>query len=125
MMRLFARLAGGRKFNSRTLPCRDAGASGLPPAIYFSELMDAIDAATVTRREPNDDGERIMVACHALRGAFIYSREEAARRIDMAYPFIGDAYRKRALRHLESRVRIAACPPTVIQRSAWVHGWRE
>lgn len=62
-MRLFAQLLGSGIFASRR-------ASPLS-ASFSSDLRDAIDSAVVAARAPDDDGPRVMVICHSLRGAFI------------------------------------------------------
>lgn len=126
MMRLFAKLTGGRVHGlGHSSP--KARASARPPVSFSQELADAIETAVVSVRESNDDGARVMVMCHALRGAFIFDREEAARRIRLAFPEMDDASVKRGVRHLESRVRLAAAPERrePRRRPSWVHGWME
>lgn len=123
-MRLFDKPTAGRVSGLRSC-CREARASARPAVSFSDELRDAIDGAVVSSREADDDGPRVLVLCHALRGAFIFDREEAERRIRKAFPELPDADVARGLRHLESRVRVAArqaAPPPA--SSNWVHGWR-
>ncbi|MDG2526581.1 hypothetical protein P6166_14585 [Stenotrophomonas sp. HITSZ_GD] len=126
MMRLFAKLIGGRVHGLGS-PSPKVRASARPPVSFSQELADAIEAAIVSVRESNDEGARVMVMCHALRGAFIFDCEEAARRIRLAFPGIDDASVKRGVRHLESHVCLAAAPERrdAKRRPSWVHGWME
>ena len=126
-MRLFSKLSGGREQSSRAIPSREARASTLPPGSTSLALDAAIDAADLIRREPDEDGERIAVLCNALGGAFVYSREEAERRIMKHFPRLAFEGVAAAARHLENRIRALLKP---IQhenrrRSSWTHGWRD
>jgi hypothetical protein len=126
-MRLFDKLTGGRVFGSRVLPSREARASTRPPVFFSARALEAaIDAATFIRREPNDDGERIIVLCNALGGSFIYSRLEAERRIILNFPGLVFAEVTAAARFLENRV-IASLQPIqhdTRQKTSWALGWR-
>lgn len=125
-MRLFAKLTGGRVQGSRVSCSREARASTRPPVSISHELNDAIESAVVVAREPDDDGARVMVMSHVLRGAFIFSREEAAHRIRLAFPELGAEGVKRGVRYLESRVRLAGAARQPSQRRpGWVHGWMD
>lgn len=118
MKRFLLRLVGGGgSFFS------GVSASTPPPASSYAELILAIDTADMINREPDDDGPRVAVMIHALRRAFIYSREEAERRIRLAYPDLTDAEVKRGVRHLESRVRLAWRPRVDHRRPSWVRDW--
>lgn len=122
MKRFLLRLAGGwwgDPASSRVSP------SVPPPASSYAELILAIDTADVIPRESDDDGPRVAVMIHALRNAFIYSREEAERRIRLSYPDLTDAEVKRGVRHLESRVRVAWRPPVNHSRPSWVRDWKD
>lgn len=125
-MRLFDRITGGRVFGSGFFPPREAHATARSSVPLSPEIADAIDSAHVSMREADDDGPRVMVISHVFRGAFIYSREEASRRLRLAYPSLPDDQVARATRHLESRVRLVVRPAKVLRRqTGWVHGWRE
>ena len=92
---------------------------------YPSEVAAAIDSASLSVRAADDDGERVVVICDALRGAFIYDRVEAARRLRLAFAELSEEGVRRAVRHLESRVNLALRPIQEARRPSWVHGWRE
>ena len=94
-------------------------------AASFEELQTAIDAAWLVEREPDEDGPRVAVISPTLRGSFFYSREEAARRINLAFPGTDPVIVRRAVRHLENRVRAKQNPPLTGKRRNWVHDWRE
>lgn len=78
-------------------------------------------------REPDDDGERVAVFCNTLGGAFIFSREEAERRIIKYFPEVAFEDVARAARHLENNMRIFLQPFQQASRrhTSWVHGWRD
>ncbi len=94
--------------------------------MHSAELRDAIDAARFSVREPTEEGPRVVVMSGALLGMFIWSREEAERRIRKAFPELSDHAIGRGLRHLESRVVLALRPVVKASRvrSSWVHGWK-
>lgn len=94
-------------------------------AEFSTEARAAIDAASFFVRSDSDDGARVAVMSPALRGSFIYSREEAQRRLSLAFPELSDEGISRAVRHLESRVRVALNPPEQQRRRNWVQGWKE
>lgn len=122
----FAKLPGGGVLGMRFLPVRKARASAPSPVIFSRELHDTIDSAMVSVREADDYGFRVMVISNPLCGSFIYSREEAERRIRKGFPELSDEAVKRGLRHLETRVRVAVMPPPSVQRrESWVNGWME
>lgn len=106
-------------------PVGSAGLTLLPGEHVFSnELNAAIESAQIILRESDDDGPRVAVICHALHGAFIYCREEAAGRIRRSFPELSDEGVKRGVRYLESRVRVAWKPLAAEKRkNNWVHGW--
>lgn len=126
MMRLFAKLTGGRVWGSRVSCSREARASARSPVSISNEVLAAIESAVVVARTPDeDDGPRVAVITPALFGAFIFSREEATNRITRAFPELSDDFVKRAVRYLENRARLAAKPAPVLRRKeGWVHGWR-
>ena len=111
----------------RTLPFRKARASARPSVVPFSaELADAIDMATVSVRSAGDDGPRVMFICARLGGAFIYSEDEASRRIRARFPELSDEGVTRGILHLETRFRKATMPtPQEQRRGSWVFGWTE
>lgn len=94
-------------------------------ADFSSEASAAIDAAIICNRTAGDEGPRAVVISPTLRGSFIYSRDEAVRRLSLAFPELSEEGVKRAARHLESRVRIALRPPEQKRRSNWVNSWKE
>lgn len=96
---------------------REAKGNGLP-----AEVQTVIDSLRIFRRKENDDGPRVAVI--GLCGSFIYSREEAERRMRKAWPELSDDRISRALRYLEARVRTTANPPGSPRRTNWVHSWR-
>lgn len=121
------RKAAGRGHDSRAIPSREARASTRSAAPSLPRVLEAaIDAAELVRREPDEDGERIAVFCNALGGAFIFSKEEAERRVLLRFPDLELEAVDAAARFLESRVRLFLRPAQVVQRqkSSWVHGWR-
>ena len=94
-------------------------------AVLTAEVRDVVDAAILSVREPNDDGPRVAVISRALRGAFIYSEEEAERRLRLAFPELSDRSVARAVRHLESRIRLKLHRVATPERRSWVHGWKD
>lgn len=93
-------------------------------AASFDELREAIDAAWIMEREPDDEGPRVAVISPSLRGSFFFSRDEAERRILLCFPGSEPSVVKRAVRHLENRVR-AQVTKSQCRRRNWVHGWKE
>lgn len=128
MTRLPTLITGGRVFGSRALPSRESGGTARPPVSFIPRTLElAIEAATFSRREPDDDGERVAVFCNALGGSFYYSRDEAERRILKYFPDLAFDGVSAAARQLDSQVR-AFLKPTqhdTRRRSSWVHGWME
>lgn len=123
-MGLFTKFASGRVCNGDSSSVSRASARSL--ASLTRELFDAIDTAVISLREPDDEGPRIMVMCPALRGAFIFSREDAANRIRKAFPELGGDVVARAVRHLQSRVTLACSSRSLKpSRSTWTHGWAD
>lgn len=118
---------GGLVHGLRTLPFRKARAAAKPPGLPFSaELADAIDTATVSVRAADDDGPRVMFISARLGGAWIYSEDEANRRIRAGFPELSDEGVTRGIRHLESRAAKATMPtPQEQRRSSWIWGWAE
>lgn len=113
---------GGLRF-----PFRKTRARAEPPGVPFSpELADAIDTATVSVRADDDDGPRVMFISDRLGGAWIYSEDEANRRIRARFPELSDECVTRGIRYLESRAAKAIAPtPEEQRRSSWVFGWAE
>ena len=118
---------GGLVHGLLTLPFRKARASAKPPGVPFStELADAIDSATVSVRAEGDDGTRVMFICDRLGGAFIYSEEDANRRIRARFPELSDEGVTRGILHLKTRFIKATMPtPQEQRRGSWVFGWAE
>jgi hypothetical protein len=113
---------GGLRF-----PFRKTRARAEPPGVPFSpELAEAIDTATVSVRSADDDGPRVMFISDRLGGAWIYSEDEANRRIRARFPELSDEGVTRGIRHLESRAAKATMPtPKEQRRNSWVWGWAE
>src|SRR5690606_8311122 len=127
MMRLLSRIAGGC-CGTDEVPSfpRQSLCVARPPASFSQELSDALESAIVSVRESDDDGPRVVVMTPALRGAFVFDPEEAARRIRLAFPELPDAAVARGVRQLTTRVRLAAAPPpSERRRRSWVFGWME
>lgn len=92
----------------------------------WCELHSAIDAARFSMREPTEEGPRVIVMSGSLLGMFLYTREEAERRIRKAFPEVDDRAVMRGLRHLENRIALYLRPVLRPSRkqSRWVHGWK-
>lgn len=119
---------GGLRFPFRKARARaEPPGVPLPPGVSFSpELADAIDTATVSVRADDDDGPRVMFICDRLGGAWIYSEDEASRRIRARFPELSDEGVTRGIRHLESRAAKATMPtPQEQRRGSWVFGWAD
>lgn len=97
---------------------------GVGVAAFSAEVREAIDAAHIIPRESDEDGPRTFVRSHTLRGSFVYTREEAAKRIMTAFPELSQAGLRRAVGYLESRVMRYTQPRRELSRTNWVHGWR-
>jgi hypothetical protein len=127
-MGLLASLTGGRLFGSRFLAVREAHASARPPVFLTARTLEvAIAAATFVQREPNDDGERIVVYCNALGGPYVYSRAETERRVLLNFPDLVLEEVAAATKFLENRICLHMKPiydDTKHNRS-WVFGWRD
>lgn len=126
-MRRSAKTTGDRVRDARSHLSRDVTASARSPVSTIPRTLEAaIDAAHLMLREPDEDGERIVVSCNALGGAFIYSKEEAERRIMLKFPDLVFDDVSVAARHLENHVRLFLKPIQSDDRrnSSWVHGWR-
>lgn len=128
-MRLFAKLTGCRVQGSG-LSSPEARASTRLPVSFSQELSDTIEEAIVSVREETENGPRVMVISRALRGAFIFSAEEADRRIRIGFPELADECVTRGVRQLATRVRLAHKAAThgdsaSRRRASWVHGWME
>jgi hypothetical protein len=125
-MQLLRSLPAGLARVMRFGQVRFAPDSTKPAGPFSKELSDAIDAASVSIRERNDDGHRVMFISDALGGAFIYERDDAARRIRNGFPELSDDAVMRGVRYLEARAAIAISPTIEEQRRmSWVHGWKE
>lgn len=100
-------------------------ATKIPDCPVSEVVLAAIDSAAFCRREPNDDGERIMVLSRALGGVFIFDREEAERRIRKKFPELGNEWVKRAAIYLESRLRgyLKSIQAGPTRDGSWVSGW--
>lgn len=107
--------------------------AGPPPSTAEMRLTAAIDAALINERHAaGEDGEyepRVFVTCPALLGMFLFSPEEAERRIRKAFPSLGEREVIASLRHLTDRVAVCLTSKSnpgleSRQRGSWVHGWR-
>jgi len=98
-----------------------------PAQLSIPALSAAIDAASLIKRESDDDGYRVIVMCDSLGGCFIYSREVAEQRIRKFFPELSVEGVGRAMRHLEDKVRIYLQPVKQADRarSSWVMGWAD
>lgn len=127
MIRSFTRTTGGRVRESRASCPREERASTRPPVSSIPRSLEAaIDAADLALREPIDDYERVAVFCNALGGGFIYSDEEALRRIKLKYPHLAHEDVVTAARFLENRIRMFLKPIRTASRNktSWVNSWR-
>lgn len=71
-----------------------------------AEVAAAIEAAWIMPRASDPEhGERVAVALGGLRGAFIWSEDEAARRLVRNFP-LNDSQLRRAVKYLGARVAI-------------------
>lgn len=95
---------------------RQAGGS-LP-----DEVTSIITAASITWRGYDDDnGPRVIVALGGpLRGAFVYSDEEAVRRIKARWPWLNPDQLRRATNYLDSRVRVECAAKKPRSKKNWV-----
>lgn len=96
----------------------------LPP-----DVAAAIEAAHLMPRASDPEhGERIAVALGGLRGAFIWSEDEAARRLVRGFPELNDHQLRRAVRYLGARVAIITAEhgrdPKRHTRPSWVNRYR-
>jgi len=85
----------------------------LPKRTLPAEVADAIDAARIMQRGGDpDDGPRIAVALGGgnLRGMFIFSTDEARRRIIARWPELSKAQVDRAVSYLAARVTLSITP---------------
>lgn len=97
-----------------------------------ADVTAAIEAAHVMPRSSDPEGApRLAVALGGglLRGAFIWSTEEATRRIVRRWPELNEGQVTRAVRHLGSRVQIVAAeqnrdPNRRRERKTWLNRWR-
>lgn len=86
------------------------------------EVSAAIKAARIVEREGDPEtGPRLAVSMGGpLRGMFIFSREEAGRRIRSRWPWLSDVQVNRGVSYLEDRVRLAAQPDKSAKRKKWI-----
>jgi hypothetical protein len=87
------------------------------------EVRTRIEGLQITPRSPNDDGPRVAVM--GLRGAFVFSRDEAERRIRAEWPDLDDDHVGSAVKYLAARVRASAEPVKPLRRMGYVQSWRE
>ncbi len=95
----------------------------LPKRTLPAEVADAIDAARIMQRGGDPDaGPRIAVALGGgnLRGMFIFSTDEAQRRILARWPELSSAQVDRAVQYLAARVRLFAEPVQTDRRPPWI-----
>lgn len=94
-------------------------------ADFSPEAHAAIEAAQIILRSCDDEGERAFVVSPVLRGSFIYCRNETAQRIARAFPELSPEGVRRAVLHLENRVRLASRPVIAHERRNWVTEWNK
>lgn len=86
------------------------------------EVSSVIAAASITWRGYDEDsGQRIAVALGGqLRGMFIYSRDEAKRRIEARWPWMNADQVRRAAAYLDARVRVECAEKKPRSKKNWV-----
>ena len=94
-----------------------------------ADVSAAIEAAWIMERSSDQDGApRVAVALGGLRAAFIWSDDEAARRITRLWPELSPEQIKRAVRYLGTRVAIITAEqgrdPERHTRQNWLNRWR-
>ena len=100
------------------------GPDGFGAAAFSMEARDAIEAADILPRDPDDEGARVFVRSHTFHGSFRYSRNEAAARIQKAFPELSASGVRCAVSQLENRVLPDNQPARDPARRNWVHDWR-
>lgn len=95
------------------------GSTKLPP-----EVANVIEAARINWRGYDEDaGPRIVVMLGGpLRGSFVYSEEEAKRRIEARWPWLNAGQLRAACNFLEARVRIESAEKKE-RRKPWALDW--
>lgn len=93
------------------------GEAGLPV-----DLSAAIESADIFPREGDlETGPRIYVG---FRGSFIFSREEAEKRIRKGWPELTESQVQRAVDFIQARVRMAMIQNRgERQRKRWIHNY--
>ena len=86
------------------------------------EVTSVISAASITWRGYDEDsGPRVIVALGGpLRGAFVYSDEEAASRIEKRWPWLNPDQVRRATNYLGARVRVECTEKKQRIKKNWV-----
>lgn len=86
------------------------------------EVSSVIAGASITWRGYDEDtGPRVAVALGGpIRGMFIYSREEAKRRIEARWPWMNADQVGRAAAYLDSRVRVECAEKKPRSKKNWV-----
>jgi hypothetical protein len=123
MLEYLKRLSGALKSDKGPIPV--VARSNV--STLTDEVRDALDATMISVRDPDENGPRVAVISRSLRGAFVFSRDEAARRIRLGFPELSDQAVARAVQHLANRVTLALRPRVQAARkkNSWVHGWKE
>lgn len=94
-----------------------------------ADVSAAIEAAWIMERSSDQDGApRVAVALGGLRAAFIWSEDEAARRLVRRFPELNDHQLRRAVKYLGARVAIVNAEqgrdPKRHERKTWLNRWR-
>lgn len=96
------------------------GSTKLPP-----EVSNVIEAARIIwRGQDDDEGQRLVVMLAGpLRGAFVYSEEEAKRRIEARWPWLNAGQLRAACNFLEARVRVDAAERKPRNKKNWIFNY--
>lgn len=96
-----------------------------------ADVSAAIEAAWIMERSSDQDGApRVAVALGggSLVGAFIFSEDEAQRRLERRFPDLTPDQAKRGVRYLAARVTIVTAEqgrdPKRRERKTWLNRWR-
>ncbi|MEI7038068.1 hypothetical protein [Fulvimonas yonginensis] len=99
------------------------GGNGNGNAAVEAEARTVLGSARLFPRACDpDDGPRVVVWL-GPRQNFIYSPEEAERRIGRLWPELDLKQVQRMLRYLGARVQAAIEPERVTERRSWVRDW--
>lgn len=102
---------------------RVSSGDGIGNAAVEAEARTVMAGARLLPRHHDpEDGARVVVH-FSPRNNFIFSGEEAERRIRRMWPELNDAQVHRLVRYLGARVRAVAEPERLADRPSWVHDW--